>query len=142
MKLGAMLKAASAGAYQRTSRGWNGFVDFMTTPPPPLDLSELKGKEGYSKKAYLMLSDSSYSGLRRKLFDKIIQAEKRDRYAYYDSWDEDQKALCQSALVYTADMMDKGHPMYEISDALGLNPLSVMEICKFFNDLEDDTAED
>ncbi len=140
MKLGSLIKAAGADTYRKT----DSFVRWLNTPAPsvPIDFSELKNETGYTKKAYVLLESGEYSSLRRKLFDKIIQSEKHDRYTYYDRWDENQKTLCHSALVYTADMLDRNIPMYEIADSLGLNPMTVMEICKFFNELDEDCKED
>ena len=109
-----------------------------------IDITELKSKGGYSRKAFFLLDQkdySSYGRMREKLFDKIIQSEKNYKYASYRSWDEEETELCTNALVYVADMLDHGKMMNEIADGLSLKPGTVMAICKFFNDIDDEDIE-
>jgi len=135
MKLGALLKASCGRTYRNTSSFLSALGEI--SEPVPVDMTEIQSKGSFSKMAYCLLDDREYYSMKRKLFDKIIQCERHDEYAYYNSYNTEDKDLCESALIYTADMLDHGKVMYEIVDALGLHPMTVTAICKLFNDIKE-----
>lgn len=129
MKIGKLIKHIGGKTYK--------FFEIKYVPPEPIDWSTIKNQDGYLKKAYCLLTNPKYSCTKYALFTNIIRYEKKDRWAQYDSFDENQESLCNTALVYTADMLDHGKSISEIPDALGLRPATVVEITKFFNMLDE-----
>lgn len=140
MKLNTVVKQTGGKGYRgtvNTLKFLGKIAEVMAAEPEPIDWSDMQEKEGYSKKAFLLLSDYQYRSEKRKLFDKIMQSEKSDRYAYYHSFDDNETQLCETAVAFVADLLDHDKSMTEIAMFLNLQPKTVLDIVKFFNDTEE-----
>ena len=142
MNLGKAVKKVGAKGYSAGSTFGTGVLNFLVAVSEyesrPTDWTYLKEKGGYCRKAYCLLENDKYRWEKEDLFRDIIRSEKNDKYAYYHSYDNEENTLCETALVYTADMLDHGKMMSEIADGLNLKPKTIMVICRFFNELEDE----